>query len=75
MQHSLLDRIYISFLVILIISFGFLIFFISYFTRRSLIEEKMVTITNESTLIASQAIYNYVAGNMNDEYLYNYLDL
>ena len=74
MQHSLLDRIYISFLVILIISFGFLIFFISYFTRRSLIEEKMVTITNESTLIASQAIYNYVAGNMNDEYLYNYLD-
>ena len=74
MQRSLLDRIYITFLLILIISFGFLIFFISYFTRRSLIEEKKVTITNESTLIASQAISSYASGGMNEATLFSYLD-
>ncbi|SNU05026.1 Signal transduction histidine kinase [Lachnospiraceae bacterium] len=75
MQRSLLDRIYITFLVILIVSFGFLIFFISYFTRRSLIEEKKTTITNEATLIAREAIYSYAKGDT-DEYglsaIFNY---
>ncbi len=65
MQHSLLDRIYISFLMILIISFGFLIIFISVFTRRSLIDEKQKTISNEATLIASQAVSSYVKGETN----------
>ncbi|MBO4864888.1 MAG: HAMP domain-containing histidine kinase [Eubacterium sp.] len=74
MQHSLLDRIYITFLVILIVSFGFLIFFISYFTRRSLISEKKETITNEATLIASQAITSYASGNMDAASLSSYFD-
>ncbi len=65
MQHSVLDRIYISFLVILIISFGFLIIFISVFTRRSLINEKQDTISNEARLIAEQAVRSYAAGEMN----------
>ena len=64
MQHSALDRIYLAFLLILIVSFGFLIFFISFFTRRSLISEKKTTLTNESTLIASQAVSNYMAGKL-----------
>ena len=74
MQHSLLDRIYLAFLLILIVSFGFLIFFISYFTRKSLIKEKKNTITNEAQLIASQAISSYANGNMNAEELSNYFD-
>ena len=74
MQHSLLDRIYMAFLLILIVSFGFLIFFISYFTRKSLIKEKKNTITNEAQLIASQAISSYANGNMNAEELSNYFD-
>ena len=60
MQHSVLDRIYLAFLLILIVSFGFLIFFISFFTRRSLIDEKQITLSNEATLIASQAIPSYL---------------
>ena len=64
MQHSLFDRIYIAFLVILIISFGFLIFFIAYFTRRSLVDEKRATLTNEAMLIASQSVSSYTDGTM-----------
>ena len=64
MQRSVLDRIYIAFLLILIVSFGFLIFFISYFTRRSLISEKQITLSNEATLISSQTITYYMAGAM-----------
>ena len=63
MQHSVLDRIYLAFLLILIVSFGFLIFFISFFTRRSLIDEKQITLSNEATLIASQAIPSYMSGD------------
>ncbi len=74
MQHSLLDRIYIFFLVILIISFGFFIVFISVFTRRSLISEKQETISNEATLIATQAVSSYANGRMNVEQLSSYFD-
>ena len=74
MQHSLLDRIYISFLIILIISFGFLIVFITYFTRRSLIAEKQETISNEATLIASQAVSSYLSGSINAAQLSDYFD-
>ena len=63
MQHSVLDRIYLAFLLILIVSFGFLIFFISFFTRRSLIDEKQSTLSNEATLIASQSIPSYMSGD------------
>ncbi|SER04094.1 Signal transduction histidine kinase [Lachnospiraceae bacterium NE2001] len=75
MQRSVLDRIYIAFLLILIVSFGFLIFFISYFTRRSLIEEKQSTLTNEATLISSQAITSYMTGDITTQglaSLFNY---
>ncbi|MCR5542933.1 MAG: HAMP domain-containing histidine kinase [Eubacterium sp.] len=65
MQHSLFDRIYLAFLLILIVSFMFLIVFISFFTRRSLIEEKQKTLSNEATLIASQAVSNYASGTVN----------
>lgn len=74
MQHSLFDRIYIAFLVILIISFGFLIFFIAYFTRRSLVDEKRATLTNEAMLIASQSVSSYTDGTMSANDLATFFD-
>ncbi len=74
MQHSVLDRIYLAFLLILIVSFVFIIFFISFFTRKSLISEKQTTLTNEATLIASQTIIDYKSGNISASDLASYFD-
>jgi Signal transduction histidine kinase len=74
MQHSLFDRIYVLFLVIMIISFGFLIIFISYFARRSLITERIETLSNEAQLIASQSLGGYLTGRMSDEEMEYMLD-
>ena len=73
MQRSVLDRIYIAFLLILVVSFVFLIYFISYFTRRSLMQEKQDTLTNEANLIASQAVSSYESGDISKEELTQYL--
>lgn len=67
MQHSLFDRIYVLFLVIMIISFGFLIFFISYFARRSLIDERINTLSNEAQLIADLSLKGYLEGKISNE--------
>ena len=74
MQHSLFDRIYVVFLVIMIISFGFLILFISYFARRSLIDERIQTLSNEAQLIASQSLGGYLTGELSDEEMAYMLD-
>jgi len=74
MQRSLFDKIYLAFLAIMIVSFLFLIFFISYFTRRSLISEKQQTLYNESRLIANQILPGYELGNLNRGDLALYLD-
>ena len=73
MQRFVLDRIYIAFLLILVVSFVFLIYFISYFTRRSLMQEKQDTLTNEANLIASQAVSSYESGDISKEELTQYL--
>lgn len=73
MRRSVLDRIYIAFLLILVVSFVFLIYFISYFTRRSLMQEKQDTLTNEANLIASQAVSSYESGDISKEELTQYL--
>lgn len=75
MQHSILDRIYIAFLGILIVSFGVLIVFTSIMTRRSLVSEKTETLSNEASLISSQTILGYLSGRYSDDeltYLFNY---
>lgn len=74
MQRSVLDRIYLAFLIILIVSFGFLIFFISYFTRSSLISEKQTTLSNEATLISSQVITSYMTGELTERDLARYFN-
>ncbi len=75
MQHSILDRIYIAFLAILIVSFGVLIVFTSFMTRRSLVSEKTTTLSNEAALIASQTVVGYISGRYDKpglEYLFQY---
>ncbi len=75
MQHSILDRIYIAFLAILIVSFGVLIVFTSFMTRRSLVSEKTDTLANEAALIASQTVVGYISGRYDKpglEYLFRY---
>ncbi len=75
MQHSILDRIYIAFLAILIVSFGVLIVFTSFMTRRSLVSEKTETLSNEADLIASQTILGYLSGRYSQDdlkVLFNY---
>ena len=74
MQHSLFDRIYLAFLMILIISFVVLIIFVSYFTRRSLISEKTETLSNEASLIATQAVAGYMSGEMDSVDLADYFN-
>ncbi len=59
MQRSLFDRIYIAFLVILITSFIFLLFFISYFARRSMLSEKRKAMENDGHLVAAN-VTNYL---------------
>ncbi|SEF76222.1 Signal transduction histidine kinase [Eubacterium ruminantium] len=62
MRHSIFDRIYLSFLLILILSFAVLITFTSFTSKSALTNEKEETLTNEAQLIASQTMNSYVSG-------------
>ena len=62
MKHSIFDRIYLSFLLILILSFAILITFTSISTKKALTSEREETLTNEAQLIASQTHNSYVYG-------------
>ena len=75
MQHSIFDRIYLTFLISLIASFGILIAYTTIASRRALTTEKEETLTNEAQLIASQTLNSYVTGSFDaDEVsqLFNY---
>ena len=66
MQRSLFDRIYILFLIIMIMSFGFLTLYISYTARDSLVEEKKASLTNEAKLISDMSVKHYMNGEISD---------
>ena len=66
MQRSLFDRIYILFLIIMIMSFGFLTLYISYTARDSLVEEKKASLTNEAKLISDMSVNHYMNGEISD---------
>jgi len=66
MQRSLFDRIYILFLIIMILSFGFLTLYISYTARDSLVEEKKASLTNEAKLISDMSVKHYMNGEISD---------
>lgn len=69
MQRSLFDRIYILFLIIMILSFGFLTLYISYTARGSLVEEKEASLKNEATLISEMTVSHYLNGEISLEQL------
>ncbi len=62
MQHSIFDRIYLTFLLTLIASFGIIIAYTTFASKSALTQEKEDTLTNEAQLIASQTLDSYVAG-------------
>jgi len=62
MQHSFFDRIYIAFLLILLVSFSVIILYTSSATRSSLLAERSESLTNQARLIASQTITGYLTG-------------
>lgn len=66
MQRSLFDRIYILFLIIMILSFGFLTLYISYTARDSLVEEKKASLTIEAKLISDMSVNHYMNGEISD---------
>lgn len=67
MQRSVLDKIYLSFLAIMIISFGIITVYTAFATRKALVNEKINTLTNEATLIATQTITEYEAQRYSKE--------
>lgn len=74
MQHSILDRIYLSFLLILLASFTVLIIYTSRATRTSMMSEKSETLMNEAKLIASQTVAGYLTGVYTEEELTDYFN-
>lgn len=74
MQHSILDRIYIAFLIILVASFGILLIFVSYYTRQFMLTDRKNTLYNEANLIASQTIAAYNTGEFSKQDMENIFD-
>ncbi len=74
MKHSLFDKIFLSFLVLLIAVFGLITLYSTYSTKQALIDEKIEVLANEADLIAEQTIKGYFAGIFTDEMFENNLD-
>ncbi len=69
MQRSILDRIYLLFLLVLLSSFLIIIVVTSVSTRRTLSAEKVETLRNETKLVARQTIGLYLNGDISDDEL------
>ncbi len=74
MQHSILDRLYIVFLIIMIVSFAVVIVIISTATRRTLIDEKSKSLSTSVAIVASQTVGSYVAGEIDRKHLTSRLE-
>lgn len=62
MRHSIFDKIFLGFLFLSIAVFGLTVFYSTYATRQTLIEERTEVLTNETFLIADQTISSYIQG-------------
>ena len=62
LRHSLFDKIFISFLVIFTVCFGFIVLYASNVTRSMLVDDRTEVLTNEAFLIADQTVAGYVQG-------------
>ena len=56
LRHSLFDKIFISFLVIFTVCFGFIVLYASNVTRSMLVDDRTEVLTNEAFLIADQTV-------------------
>ena len=69
MQRSILDRIYLFFLMVLLSTFIIIIVITSISTRRTLSQEKVETLRSETKLVANQTIGFYLNGDITKEQL------
>lgn len=60
MKHSIFDKLFLGFLFLSIAVFGLTVFYSTYVTRKTLIEERTEVLTNETFLIAEQTISGYI---------------
>lgn len=60
MKHSIFDKIFLGFLFLSLAVFGLTVFYSTYVTRQTLIEERTEVLTNETFLIAEQTISGYI---------------
>lgn len=60
MKHSIFDKIFLGFLFLSLAVFGLTVFYSTYITRQTLIEERTEVLTNETFLIAEQTISGYI---------------
>lgn len=67
LRHSLFDKIFMTFLAIFTICFGFIVFYASHVTRNMLVDERTEVLTNEAFLIADQTITGYIQGLYSDQ--------
>ncbi len=69
MKHSLFDKIFLGFLVLLVSVFGLLIFYSTKATKDALVEDRTLALTNEAVLIGEQSISAYYMGLISEETL------
>ncbi|MGN0152800.1 MAG: ATP-binding protein [Wujia sp.] len=74
MKHSIFDKIFLGFLFLSLGVFFLTVFYATYATRKTLIDERIEVLTNETFLIADQTITGYVQGLYSQEYLQNSLN-
>lgn len=67
LRHSLFDKIFITFLLVFTVCFGFIVIYSSHVTRNMLVDERTEVMTNEAFLIADQTIAGYVQGLYSEE--------
>ncbi len=74
MKHSIFDKIFLGFLFLSLAVFGLTVFYSTYVTRQTLIEERTEVLTNETFLIAEQTISGYIQELYSLDELQNRLD-
>lgn len=69
LRHSLFDKIFIGFLIIFTVCFGFIVLYASRVSRNMLVDDRTEMLTNEAFLIADQTVAGYMQGFYTEENL------
>lgn len=73
MKHSLFDKIFLGFLLLLISVFALLVFYSTKATNDALVEDRTETLSNETLLIAEQNLKAYYNGLISEDNFLNNL--